>query len=326
MASRYHFQTNARPTLGADIGSALGTGLGKGLTALAETKLNSMLSRQRQAADKQKLVSLGIADHEAEYLSHQDPDTQWQAARAWLVAGGAPDKMLPKQLGDPFNITPEQEMAAREQLGINQPQEQQQPIQGPKTAADFITQQGPMSPQIRQALEGMKLPQGQPEQGASAAMQSIAPQQPMQQPQMQEQIAQSQMQPQQQRPKSLGEAFRIEQQMKKGGDRETAELKKELLKAQIEKTKQGAKEETGQYLARPYAASNSAAFCMVSARSLASCGAGRPTLSFNSINLRAASAGSFNPSKRRASPISSVCRATIRSSASASKVTVSSVM
>lgn len=243
MASRYHFGTS-RPSLGETIGGALGTGLGQGLTALAETKLNSMLSRQKQAADKQKLVSLGIPDYEAQFLSHQNPEIQWQAARAWLVAKGAPDAMLPKQLGEPFNITPEQEAAAQQQFGMQQ-QQPQMAAQQPKTAADLLTQQGPISPFMRQALEGLQLPQQQPPQGA--AMQALAPQAPQA---MQLEVPQAQPQQmmqgaQRQGPKGIGEAFAIEQQMKKGVDKETAELKKELLRAQIEKTKKSAEGKTG---------------------------------------------------------------------------------
>lgn len=253
MASRYHFG-QSRPSLGETIGGALGTGLGQGLTALAETKLNSMLSRQRQAADKQKLVSLGIPDHEAEFLSNQDPETQWQAARAWLVAGGAPDNMLPRQLGEPFNITPEQEAAAAQQLGIQSPQQnamaalEQLEAQGVKrqTAADLLTQEAPLSPHVKQALGQTKIERPgaiealkqQVPQLPVALPQQAAPQQPAQAPV----VSPRQEVARQQRPRNLGEAFKIAGEKPgltaKESAREAAQLRKEAIAEQKEANKE----------------------------------------------------------------------------------------
>lgn len=190
MASRYHFEKE-KPSFGGQLGASLGTGLSRGLSALAESKLDKMLANDQRSQDKQKLVSLGIPEHEAEYLSHQDPDTQWQTARQWLIAGGAPEEMVPKSLDDEWNISPEQEEAAQQQ--VQQLLGQQQGQQGPAGALQQLGQPQQQQPGMAQAL-GMQ-----------------------QAPAIQPQAAQQQMRAQpaspnsavQKKPKSLGEAFNI---------------------------------------------------------------------------------------------------------------------
>lgn len=93
-----------------------GTGLGRGLTALAESKLNGMIAKNKHIQAKEQLVALGIPEHEAECVSHQDPETQWQTARSWLIAGGIPEEMVPKTLDDEWKFTPEQEASAQQQI------------------------------------------------------------------------------------------------------------------------------------------------------------------------------------------------------------------
>lgn len=180
--ARYHFERE-KPTFGGQLGASLGGGLGRGLAALAESKLDRMISADRRTQDKQKLVSLGIPEHEAEYLAQQDPDTQWQSARQWLIAGGAPAEMLPETLDQDWNITPEQEQAAQEQ--IKQATGQQQ---GPATALQQLEKK-------QEPLNAM---------GTNIA-QALAPQTPA--------LAQPKPVPQApKRPKGLGEAFAIAQE------------------------------------------------------------------------------------------------------------------
>lgn len=235
MASRYHFM-KPQPSFGENVGSALGTGLGKALTGFAETKLDNMIKKHKQGEIKNQLISIGIPDYQAEFVSRQDPETVWQVARDWFIAGGGPAQAVPTSINQPWNYydeNPEQPQGAMGAL--------QQPIaQQPQTAADLITQQGPMSPFMRDALAKQQLPQQQ--SAMQALQQPMAPREQAQAPSAMQALG---MQPQQQmqgRPKDIGEAMRNAQQLKKGktpADQELAELKKEKLRQEVESMKKG---------------------------------------------------------------------------------------
>ena len=193
MASRYHFEAE-KPSFGGQLGASLGTGLGKSLTALAEGKLNKMIANDKRSQDKQRLVALGIPEHEAEYASHQDAEKQWEIGRAWLIAGGVPEEKLPKSLKDEWNVDPQEEEAAQQQ--VKQMMAQQQGQQGPAGALQQLGQPQQQQPGMAQAL-GMQ--------------QAQAPQ----------------------RPKGIGEALKIAKAKDSGKDFELEELKKEKLRKDI---------------------------------------------------------------------------------------------
>lgn len=206
MASRYHFLQNQQPSLGGELGSALGTGLGKGLAALAESKLDKMIASNQRSEDKQKLLELGMPEKDAEFLSHQDPDRQWEGARAWIIAGGVPEEMVPKTLDEDWNISPEQEAAAQQQIQQMYGQQPGQEAQGPMGALEQLGQGQPQQqPGVAQAL-GMQ---------AAPAMQQ-------QRPQIQPELpAAKPAAPK--KPKSLGEAYKMAESKAEGPGDATAQ-------------------------------------------------------------------------------------------------------
>lgn len=164
MASRYHFRDV--PSFGEKLGSSLGAGLGGGLAALAESKLNTLLSRNQREEDKRRLVSLGMPEEEANYVSTLDADKQWQYAHRYLITKGSPEEIIfPASLDEDLRITPEMNQQAEEQIramGIELPGEQ-------PNAAQLLTQQTPMSDIMRNQLEKTQIQQ------PKSALQALQP-------------------------------------------------------------------------------------------------------------------------------------------------------
>lgn len=184
MASRYHFAQNQRPTLGAEIGSALGTGLGRGLTALAETKLDSMLARQKQGQLTAEFTKMGIPEQQAAYLAKQDPETQWQAVRQWWMSQGYEGSDIPES--------------------VHQDWSGQSPLQSLDNAQQ-PTEAGPQQGALA-AIQNQGQQQAVAQGNAMQALGAQAPQAPIAPPAKEAPIPPM---PKQRKARDLGEAFRM---------------------------------------------------------------------------------------------------------------------
>lgn len=152
MASRYHFPTGGRPSLGETLGNALGTGLGKGLTALAESKLDNMLKRQKHGQLSAQFQKMNIPAGQADYLAQQDPETQWQAVRQWWMANGYDGGDLPESIDQQWESQP----SPLQELGNVEQPAQAGPQQGPLAAINALGEQqvqAPIAPQPQQVKE-----------------------------------------------------------------------------------------------------------------------------------------------------------------------------
>lgn len=183
MASRYHFAA-PRPSLSETLGSALGTGLGAGLTQLAESKLNSMLSRQKQGQLTAEFVKLGIPEQQAEFLAKQDPETQWQTVRQWWMSQGFDGSDIPSSINEQWQA------------------------QSPLDALGTLEQPTAAGPQNGAIAAVQSLGQQQAAQ-QSNAMAALAPQAPTAPIAPQAQPAPIPQMPKQRKARDLGEAFRM---------------------------------------------------------------------------------------------------------------------